>query len=108
MSMQPPPVPVLLAMGFCLCGFAPAPDEGTPLPRSHAVSDSGHPVVITSDSRAFCERLVTVIDAYGPPLTREVHDLRIQGAHLCREGRVRSGIVQLRRALMVLKEDNHS
>lgn len=109
-------IPALLAASLCVCAFAPAPDGASPRPGEdrgqdsgpEAGSDSGRPVVITSDSRAFCDRLVTVIDAYGPPLTREVSELRIHGALLCREGRVRSGIIDLRRALMVLKEDNHS
>jgi hypothetical protein len=110
MRTQPLAVPVLLAMmDACLCGFAPAPDADRALAVSdHAAPEAERPVVITSDSRAFCDRLVTVIDAYGPPLSREVHDLRVQGAHLCHEGKLRSGIVQLRRALMVLKEDTHS
>ncbi|GBQ83664.1 hypothetical protein AA13595_1230 [Gluconacetobacter johannae DSM 13595] len=109
MITRPLAVPVLMAMGLCLCGFAPVSDEDTPpILGNRTDSATGHPVVITSDSRAFCDRLVTVIDAYGPPLTHEVHDLRNQGAHLCREGKLRSGIEQLRRALMVLKEDNHS
>ncbi|MBB2191488.1 hypothetical protein HLH34_16250 [Gluconacetobacter azotocaptans] len=115
MNMQPLAVPAAMApalvvMSLCLCGFAPPPDDFQPAEsgeHAQAGDDAGHPVIITSDSRAFCDRLITIIDAYGPP-PREVRDLRFQGAHLCAEGKVRSGIVQLRRALVALKEDTHS
>ncbi|MBB2202933.1 hypothetical protein HLH28_15370 [Gluconacetobacter tumulisoli] len=102
--------PALVAMSLCLCGFARTPDEIQPVEsgeHAEGVEEPGQPVIITSDSRAFCDRLITVIDAYGPP-PREVRDLRVQGAHLCAEGKIRSGIVHLRRALVVLKEDTHS
>ncbi|GAA4483618.1 hypothetical protein GCM10023157_25780 [Gluconacetobacter asukensis] len=109
MNSQPLSITALAVMGLCLCGMAPPPDMDASLATGgRGAADPNHPVIITSDSRAFCNRLAAVIDAYGPPLRHEVDDLRAQGTHLCHEGKVRSGIVQLRRALMALKEDTHS
>ncbi len=109
MHSQPLAITALAVMGLCLCGFAPPPDmEASMAAGDHESAQASHPVVVTSDSRAFCNRLAAAIDAYGPPLRHDVDDLRAQGTHLCQEGKVRSGIVQLRRALMALKEDTHS
>ncbi|MBB2203902.1 hypothetical protein [Gluconacetobacter takamatsuzukensis] len=109
MNSQPLAITALAVMSLCLCGLAPPPDmDASMAAGGHDGTDPNHPVIITSDSRAFCNRLAAVIDAYGPPLRQDVDDLRAQGTHLCHEGKVRSGIVQLRRALMALKEDTHS
>ncbi|MFW7268262.1 hypothetical protein ACMAUO_09870 [Gluconacetobacter sp. Hr-1-5] len=111
MNSQPLAITALAVMSLCLCGQAPPPDMAASMAASAhepAEPDHPHPVVVTSDSRAFCNRLAAAIDAYGPPLRHDVDDLRAQGTHLCHEGKVRSGIVQLRRALMALKEDTHS
>ncbi|MFS3135706.1 hypothetical protein ACLRDC_10020 [Gluconacetobacter sacchari] len=109
MHSQPLAITALAVMGLYLGGMAPPPDMDSPLAAAgHEAADPNHPVIVTSDSRAFCNQLAAVIDAYGPPLRHEVDDLRAQGTHLCHEGKVRSGIVQLRRALMALKEDTHS
>ena len=60
------------------------------------------PMVVTSDSRAYCLTLAGQIQHYRsmPP---EVHDLEDEGRSLCERGRVRVGINRLRRALMVLR-----
>lgn len=109
MNSQPLAITALAVMSLCLCGQAPPPDmEASTATGSRDTAEPNHPVVVTSDSRAFCNRLAAAIDAYGPPLRQDVDDLRAQGTHLCHEGKVRSGIVQLRRALMALKEDTHS
>ncbi|TLU72933.1 hypothetical protein [Lichenicoccus roseus] len=60
------------------------------------------PLVITTDSDAYCQTLTKAIDGHRP-LPREVSDLERQGQALCGSGRVRSGIVRLRRALLVLQ-----
>ncbi|GBQ43739.1 hypothetical protein ACM0P6_07345 [Komagataeibacter sucrofermentans] len=110
MTMQSSVTPAIVVMSFCLCGAAPAPiaPEGTP--QIMATRDGGgdKPVIITSDTKAYCNRLLNIIDAYGPALPQDVDSLRMQGADMCREGRVRSGIVRLRRALVELKETTHS
>ena len=59
------------------------------------------PMVVTSDTGAYCQTLLAEIRAYRmvPPAVR---DLQQDGSRLCDEGLVRSGINRLRRALMVL------
>ena len=109
MNMQPVTVPAFLVMSLCLCGHSwpvAAADSVTEATAPHGNVD--RPVIITSDTPAFCNRLIGIIDAYGPGLPHDIDDLRTQGADLCREGRVRSGIIRLRRALVELKETTHS
>ncbi len=59
------------------------------------------PMVVTSDTGAYCQTLLAEIRAYRtvPPSARA---LQQDGRRLCDEGLVRSGINRLRRALMVL------
>ncbi|AQU87236.1 hypothetical protein B0W47_06830 [Komagataeibacter nataicola] len=110
MTMQSSVTPAIVVMSFCLCGAAPAPitPEGTPQIMAARDGGSDKPVIITSDTKAYCNRLLNIIDAYGPALPQDVDSLRMQGADMCREGRIRSGIVRLRRALVELKETTHS
>nr|WP_308721253.1 hypothetical protein [Komagataeibacter xylinus] len=111
MTMQSSVTPVIVVMSFCLCGAAPAPTAPPEdMPRIMTARDGGgdKPVIITSDTKAYCNRLLNIIDAYGPTLPQDVDSLRMQGADMCREGRIRSGIVRLRRALVELKETTHS
>ncbi|POF63668.1 hypothetical protein CFR73_03795 [Novacetimonas maltaceti] len=111
MNIQPVTVPAFLVMSLCLCGHSwpvAAAAPVTQAPPSQAGGDSNRPVIITSDTPAFCNRLIGIIDAYGPGLPHDIDDLRAHGADLCREGRVRSGIIRLRRALVELKETTHS
>ncbi|WP_025812779.1 hypothetical protein [Komagataeibacter kakiaceti] len=109
MNMQSAVTPAIVVMGFCLCGASPVPVEPGDMPRVMAARDGADkPVIITSDTRAYCNRLLNIIDAYGPALPQDVDSLRMQGEGMCREGRIRSGIVRLRRALVELKETTHS
>ena len=59
------------------------------------------PMVVTSDTGAYCQTLLAEIRAY-PTLPPAVRALKQDGSRLCDEGLVRSGINRLRRALMVL------
>ncbi len=63
--------------------------------------DTVAPMVVTSDTGAYCQTLLAEIGAHRtlPPAVRE---LQQDGSRLCDEGLVRSGINRLRRALMVL------
>ncbi len=63
--------------------------------------DAVAPMVVTSDTGAYCQTLLAEIRAY-PSLPPAVRELRQDGSRLCDEGLVRSGINRLRRALMVL------
>lgn len=74
---------------------------------SASVKDAA-PMVVTSDTDAYCESLSRQIDQQGEPLPQAVVFLRNQGRHLCAQGEVRSGINRLRRALMVLRETGNS
>ncbi|WP_428390962.1 hypothetical protein [Lichenicoccus sp.] len=62
---------------------------------------AGHALVVTSDTGAYCRTLSSALDARAP-LPREVRDLKTQGEGMCDQGKVRGGIAQLRRALLVL------
>jgi hypothetical protein len=62
------------------------------------------PMVVTTDTDAYCETLSRQIDEYGRDLPRMVAELRAQGLRLCAGGQVRGGINRLRRALVVLRE----
>ncbi len=63
--------------------------------------DTAVPMVVTSDTDAYCRTLLAEIRAYStlPPAVRA---LTQDGSRLCENGLVRSGINRLRRALMVL------
>ncbi|PCD79948.1 hypothetical protein CO710_03535 [Acetobacter orleanensis] len=79
----------------------PPQDEGR---RILPVLPGPKPVVITSDSAAFCFRLSRVIESYNKDtLPRMVSQLQEEGTDLCRQGLVRSGISRLRRAIISLK-----
>ncbi|RFD21244.1 hypothetical protein DY926_01900 [Komagataeibacter melaceti] len=109
MNMQSAVTPAIVVMSFCLCGASPVPAEQGDTTRVMATRDGADkPVIITSDTRAYCNRLLNIIDAYGPALPQDVDSLRMQGEGMCREGRIRSGIIRLRRALVELKETTHS
>lgn len=64
------------------------------------------PMVVTSDTGAYCIMLGQQISASGAHggLPQEVRDLQAQGRELCATGHVRGGINRLRRALMVLRD----
>ena len=63
--------------------------------------DTAVPMVVTSDTDAYCRTLLAEIRAY-PTLPPAVRALTHDGSRLCDDGLVRSGINRLRRALMVL------
>nr|WP_321985636.1 hypothetical protein [uncultured Lichenicoccus sp.] len=94
---------VLLAIAsLCLAGSVrgAAQTAGS----SAAASSGAGAMVITTDSDAYCRTLSKAIDAHGA-LPREVSDLEQQGEGLCGAGKIRSGIVRLRRALLVLRKE---
>ena len=62
------------------------------------------PMVVTSDTRAYCLSLSDRIHSYGA-MPEEVRELETEGRDLCEQGRVRGGINRLRRALMVLRAE---
>lgn len=64
----------------------------------------GAPMVVTSDTRAYCLSLSDRIHHYGA-MPQEVRELETEGRDLCEQGRVRGGINRLRRALMVLRAE---
>lgn len=68
---------------------------------------SDHSIVVTSDSRDFCSRLLRAIDSHEDEQIRTVRSLRYEGQRLCNEGHVRLGVARLREALIVLKGRKH-
>ncbi|WP_428374776.1 hypothetical protein [Lichenicoccus sp.] len=76
---------------------------GQPVGNVPAAASPAGALVITTDSDAYCRTLSKAIDAHGA-LPREVSDLERQGEGLCGAGKIRSGIVRLRRALLVLRK----
>lgn len=65
-------------------------------------------VNVTSDSRAYCTRLMRTIDAHdighdAGSLSSSVVSLRHEGQRLCSEGYVRLGVTRLREALAIIK-----
>ena len=83
-------LPVLACLLLLSSGQLRAQDHGAAVP-----------MVVTSDTDAYCQTLLAEIRAYStlPPTVRA---LTQDGSRLCDEGLVRSGINRLRRALMVL------
>lgn len=91
---------VLAAATLCLSGHG----HGAGSPPEIGPGASPDALVVTTDSDAYCRTLSQAIDAHGA-LPREVSDLERQGEVLCEAGRIRSGIVRLRRALLVLRDE---
>ncbi len=60
------------------------------------------PMVVTTDTDAYCTTLSRQIDQHRGALPEAVAQLRAQGLRLCADGQVRGGINRLRRALVVL------
>ncbi len=56
-------------------------------------------VRVTTDSAAYCDELSARLALLPATETRAVRSLADEGAQLCREGHVRTGIAKLRRAL---------
>ncbi|GBR00807.1 hypothetical protein [Acetobacter oeni] len=78
--------------------------------REHQDSDGvdqEHGIVVTSDSRDFCSRLIHVIDERGNEAINSVRTLRHEGQRLCDEGHVRLGLARLREAIIALKGKDH-
>jgi hypothetical protein len=72
-----------------------------------ASSQTG-PVIITTDTPEYCQKLFDRIrealrTATEPPPST-VGSLSTEGQHLCDEGLTRPGILRLRRALLLLRE----
>ena len=90
-----------LAWTALALGAAPAPANGT----GASGTGAGHPLVVTSDTSAYCRTLSAALDSRAP-LPREVRELKAQGEGMCDQGQVRGGISQLRRALLVLNRSS--
>jgi len=75
----------------------PGGTDSRPLP--------GVPMVVTSDTRAYCLTLADQVDHSGS-LPPDVHALRDEGRALCADGHVRRGINRLRHALMALRAEH--
>ncbi len=58
------------------------------------------PLTVTTDTRAYCAALARRVSARDG-LSEEARRLAADGRAMCDEGRVRGGIVRLRRALML-------
>lgn len=67
------------------------------------------PVVITSDTPEYCEKLFDriseVLRTTAEPAPVMVASLSTEGHQLCTEGLTRPGILRLRRALMLLRQE---
>jgi hypothetical protein len=66
------------------------------------------PARVTSDSPEFCAQLAEQVyqEAHVHrvgPVPEEVHTLEEEGLKMCSEGRLRPGILRLRRALQILR-----
>ena len=58
---------------------------------------------VTSDSRAYCARLIRSIDRHDNVMSSNVATLRSEGQQLCAEGYIRLGVTRLREALAIIK-----
>ena len=68
------------------------------------------PARVTSDSPEFCAQLADEVRdeehaRQRAPVPEEVRTLGQEGRRMCSEGHVRPGILRLRRALQILKEE---
>lgn len=68
------------------------------------------PARVTSDSPEFCAQLAAEVRDeerahQGAPVPEEVRTLGQEGNRMCSEGHVRPGILRLRRALQMLREE---
>jgi hypothetical protein len=71
-----------------------------------AMAEETAPVVVTTDSPAYCEQLskrveTLRLEATTPP-PQEVADLSEEGSRMCDNGLARSGVMRLRRALSIM------
>lgn len=67
------------------------------------------PVVVTSDTEAFCQHLSAklrdLVRVAPRPPEAEVLTLGAEGRHLCQVGEVRGGILRLRRGVMLMMHE---
>jgi hypothetical protein len=99
---------VLLAAGGA--SVRPGVGQEAALPFQPAAADagsedsrpSGGPMIITTDTRAYCTTLGEQLDR-APAVPPDVQSLRREGEELCASGHVRRGINRLRHALMALR-----
>ncbi|WP_173584370.1 hypothetical protein [Acetobacter musti] len=75
--------------------------------RDSVEAGKDHGIVVTSDSRDFCSRLLRVIDEHDNEAVNSIRSLRYEGERLCDEGHVRLGLARLREALIALKGKDH-
>jgi len=107
------PMIALLATAFlahpCVGNAARAGQQTQDQPTEQTAPDESRPMPVTTDSPEFCGTLLRAIDSKTAeqPLPANVMDLRQEGIGLCQHGKVRMGIVRLRRALMALCEERN-
>ncbi len=77
------------------------------VPRFSGRSETQPPARITSDSVSYCHQLAQRVDdlvhAAARPAPVEVLQLRAEGERLCTQGRLRGGLICLRRAVLLLR-----
>ena len=74
------------------------------VPRPPAPS---HPEHITTDTARYCRQLASRVEALARAVPRavpaEALQLRAEGRRMCAEGRLRQGLICLRRAVVLLR-----
>ena len=89
----------LCGLLFCVAGWmALGPVEGQQRPQR-----------VTTDTPQYClallDRVSTVVRGLGAPPPQEVTSLSSDGQRMCDEGQTRGGIMRLRRALVLLRQE---
>ncbi|HET8997718.1 MAG TPA: hypothetical protein VFN42_13705 [Acetobacteraceae bacterium] len=77
------------------------------MPRSMAGQTA--PVLVTTDTPQYCLHLldqVSELMRLAPSAPPEVSSLSTEGQRMCGQGQTRGGIMRLRRALVLLKQQN--
>jgi hypothetical protein len=64
---------------------------------------SGDVERVTTDSRVYCHMLASILDH--TPTSEEARAMKEDGVQRCARGDTRDGITQLRRALLLSRED---
>jgi len=67
------------------------------------------PMEVTTDTPEYCQKLLNrmgeLVRLATMPIPREVSELTSEGQRMCAHGQTRSGIMRIRSALMMMKED---
>ncbi len=97
-----------LSVALCLClvtaGGLRAADDNT--------LHSSAPPEVTTDTQEYChtlrDKILLMVRQASTPPPNEIFDLSIQGQRMCDQGQPRHGIQRLRRALLILKQQQAS